>query len=125
MEVFLLVSKDDQFEDMAPDEEENLEIFAKEIKIVTDSDEQDYTLIEVYRIDKCRSDFSDISVIMGQLSRCGTPIQCITRLVSLLLLNLILWRNLMTRYVLKNLLIACKCMSMPSSGDFCFLVIQM
>lgn len=109
MEVFLLVSKDDQFEDMAPDEEENLEIFAKEIKIVTDSDGQDYTLIEMYRIDKCRSDLSDVWFWRA----------------FMIILNLILRRNLMTRYVLKNLLIACKCMSMPSSGDFCFLVIQM
>lgn len=54
----LLVSKEDQFEDMVPDEKENLEIFAKEIKRVKGDDGQDYTLIEVYRIDRCRPDFS-------------------------------------------------------------------
>ncbi len=54
----LLVSMEDQFEDLFPDEKENLEIFAKEIKKVKGDDGQDYTLIDVYRIDKCRADLS-------------------------------------------------------------------
>lgn len=55
----LIVSKDDKFEDEHPYQKENLEIFAKEIKRVTDNYGNDYTLIDVYRIDKCRTENID------------------------------------------------------------------
>ena len=52
---YLLVSIDDSFEDLVPDENEDLEILAKEVESLYDIEGKDYTRIDVYQIDRCRS----------------------------------------------------------------------
>lgn len=50
----LIVSVDDEYDDKYPDSKDNLEIFAKKLEYVDDSNQERYTLIDVYMIDLCR-----------------------------------------------------------------------
>ncbi|MBQ9934777.1 MAG: hypothetical protein IJO70_02925 [Lachnospiraceae bacterium] len=50
----LIVSVDDEYDDKYPDSIDNLEIFAKKLEYVADTNQERYTLIDVYMIDLCR-----------------------------------------------------------------------
>lgn len=50
----LIVSVDDEYEDKYPDRKGNLEIFAKKLGYVDDSNEERYTILDIYQIDLCR-----------------------------------------------------------------------
>ena len=50
----LIVSVDDEYEDKCPDSKGNLEIFAKKLGYVDYSNQERYTIIDIYQIDLCR-----------------------------------------------------------------------
>lgn len=54
----LIVSVDDEYVDKYPDSNDNLEIFAKKLEYVDHTDQERYTLIDVYMIDLCRQRIS-------------------------------------------------------------------
>lgn len=54
----LIVSVDDEYVDKYPDSNDNLEIFAKKLEYVDHTNQERYTLIDVYRIDLCRQRIS-------------------------------------------------------------------
>ena len=50
----LIVSVDDEYVDKYPDKNDNLEIFAKKLGYVDDSNQERYTILDIYQIDLCR-----------------------------------------------------------------------
>ncbi len=54
----LIVSMDDEYMDKYPDSNDNLEIFAKKQEYVDHTNQERYTLIDVYMIDLCRQRMS-------------------------------------------------------------------
>lgn len=54
----LIVSVEDEYIDKYPDEKGNLKIYAKELGFVYDSEQERYTIIDIYKIDLCREQIS-------------------------------------------------------------------
>lgn len=71
----LIVPIDDEYIDKYPDEKGNLKIYAKELGFVYDSEQERYTVIDIYMIDLCREHISStwcwralfVTIIVGSI----------------------------------------------------------